>query len=186
MSDNAGAIALTDALRQRADAAIEAGKVLLPSARRETEERARQVEQERRASGPLPRQLLREAHGRRLAAKEEADRLEGALERARQHLAEVEMHRDELAEEIEAAEVASTAALIAELSDVAAGRPSPTSQIAGDRRVALANAEAERAIARRAVELLGAELDAAQRRVSAASRDTMAAAVAVLLAVAER
>src|SRR4051794_33459529 len=77
---------------------------------------------------PDPRVILRQAHADRAAAREEMSHLAAALERARQHHAEVERHHAELAGEVEIEEEASTEALIAELIEGMAGRPSPSAR----------------------------------------------------------
>ena len=106
--------------------------------------------------------------------------IELRTERARTHLSEVEQHRDDLAGEIEAEDMRSAEALIVELAEGDAGQQGQTSQIAAERRVVLASAEAEMTIAQRAVTMLTAEHEAARRQLAAASRAVLEGAIGVL------
>jgi hypothetical protein len=90
-------------------AALEhAAKLLTPSYRLE-QQRAAEVEAER----PPPRDTLRQAHQERTVARDEVDRLRGAVDRARHHLTEVTEIRDAAKQLVEEDAAANAAQLIA-------------------------------------------------------------------------
>ena len=178
-----------------------AAAALAPDAERKAAERhaislltpaAREAEAERVATiaaaapqtpAPPPRELLRQAHAQRAEAQREASRLQSAVDRAREHLTEVETARDEARRSLDALEAENTAQLIADLATGSAGRVDP---VAGETRVQLAECEHQVTIASRASDKLASDLAAAQQHLEAAVRAVMEAVCAVLLAEAER
>jgi hypothetical protein len=132
---------------------------------------------------PAPRETLRVAHQQKAEAQQEAQRLQQALDRAKEHLAEVAATRDAAKRDLEAVEAEHAAKLLEELTNGAAGRVEP---IAGEKRVLLAEAEHQVEIAARAAEKLGAEYATAQTRLSTAEAKITAAVCAVLLDEGER
>jgi hypothetical protein len=141
---------------------------------------------EARAREPEPRQWLRDAHASRTAARVEAERLEGTSARARAHLDRVNAHHAGLTAEIEADEARSTEQLLEELASGMAGRSAPSSRMEGERRLALASAEAEKKTAERAIEQLTEQVEATRRRVVASSRAVQEAVAAVMIEAARR
>jgi hypothetical protein len=165
-------------------AALEhAAKLLTPAYRHEQQQQRAAAAAAERPAGPPPRESLREAHAQRAAATAEVENLQRAGDRALDHLAEVTETRDTAQRALDAVEAEHTAQLIAELATGSAGRVEP---IAGEKRVALAEAEHQVEIASRATDKIGATLAAAQQRLEAAVRAVEAAICAVLLAEAER
>jgi hypothetical protein len=109
----------------------------------------RQAEQQRAGVVlPQPREILREAHQARAVAQGEVDRLRQVVDRARQHLVEVTATRDEAKNTLEIVEAEHAARLIDEL--VANGEAGRVEPAAGEKRVALAEAEHQVEIATRA------------------------------------
>jgi hypothetical protein len=165
------------------DALQHASRLLVPSYRQAEQARAREAEAERRATLPEPRESLRTAHRERADAKRETENLQQAVNRARAHLDQVTVTRDEARQSLEAVEAEHTAQLIDELATGAAGRVEP---VAGEKRVALAEAEHQVEIANRAVEKLAGDHTAAEQRVVTARAKVETAICAVLLEVAQR
>ena len=116
-------------------------------------------------------------------AQREASRLQSAVDRAREHLTEVETARDEARRSLDALEAENTAQLIADLATGSAGRVDP---VAGETRVRSPNVSTRSTIASRASDKLASDLAAAQQHLEAAVRAVMEAVCAVLLAEAER
>lgn len=170
---------------EHAAALTHASMLLVPSYRREQQkQRAAAAEAERRAGMPEPREVLREAHRMRAEAQAEADRLHTAVERARQHHSEAFEARDAAKRQLEVVEAEHTERLLDTLS--AGGSPGRVEPVAGEKRVALADAEHQVEIASRAVDKLAGDLAAAQQRLEAATSAVTGAVCAVLLSEAER
>ena len=149
---------------EHAAALTHASMLLVPSYRREQQkQRAAAAEAERRAGMPEPREVLREAHRMRAEAQAEADRLHTAVERARQHHSEAFEARDAAKRQLEVVEAEHTERLLDTLS--AGGSPGRVEPVAGEKRVALADAEHQVEIASRAVDKLAGDLAAAQQRL---------------------
>lgn len=132
---------------------------------------------------PDPRESLRSAHAQREAAAAEAIRQRSALDRANEHLASATAARDAAKRDFANIEAEHTQKLVEELAAGSAGRVAP---IAGEKRVALAEAEHQLGIAQRAADKLGADLATAQTRLTAAEARVEAAICQMLLAEAER
>ena len=174
---------------EHAAALTHASMLLVPSYRREQQkQRAAAAEAERRAGMPEPREVLREAHRMRAEAQAEADRLHSSRASApAQH------HWPRLFGARDAAKRASSRPSRPSDTRKAARRrcrpedhPAGSSPVAGEKRVALADAEHQVEIASRAVDKLAGDLAAAQQRLEAAARAVTGAVCAVLLSEAER
>ena len=161
--------------------------LLTPAGRQAAQQRAAAAAAQRQAAlppPPPPRDVLREAHRARAAARAAVERRHTAAERARTHLAEVTAARDVAWRDLEAVEAEAETALIAELASGTAGRV--VDPVAGEKRVQVAECEHQVEIASRAADKLASDLAVAQQRLEAAVRAVAEAIVAMLLAEAER
>jgi hypothetical protein len=185
-ADTPASAAADDALVAHRAAAEHAVRLLVPSYRQAEQQRAAAAAADRQAAlppPPPPRDVLREAHRARAAARAAVERLQTASDRARGHLTEVSATRDAAKRNLEALEAADTARLIDELASGTAGRVEPA---AGEQRVALAECEHQVEIASRAADKISSDLAAAQQNLEAAGARVTQAIVAMLLAEAER
>jgi hypothetical protein len=135
-----------------------------PHGREIEAERVRAAAATQQAPQQEPREALRLAHSQRAEAEKVSARLRQALDRAREHLAEAVEARDAAQRDLDTVEAADTARLIAELAN-GAGRVEAGG---GGERLALAAAEHQLGIANRAVETLGTDLAAAEKRLAGA------------------
>ena len=130
-----------------------------------------------------PREALRAAHQARAEARDQVERLQTAVERARAHQAEATACRDAAKQLVEDDATENAERLIAALTSGGAGRVEAAD--AGEKRIALASAEHARDIADRAVDTLAGDLAEAQRRLAIATGSAAAAVCAVLLDIAQ-
>ena len=166
-------------------AALEhASRLLTPAYRHEQQQRRAADAAAERPAGPPPREVLRAAHQARTAAQGEVERLRQAAAAAAAHLTEATATRDAAKNIVEADAEANTAQLIADLTAGGSGRVEVASA-GGAERVALAEAEHQVEIAARASDKLGADLAAAQQRLSTAETKVSSAVSAMLLNVAQ-